>query len=256
MEVLVLRLDAPLMSFGSVRVDQMNGTDRFPYRSMLTGLIANALGLTRDDPSAHEALQRRLRYAARADRLGEVLEDYQTVDFDPDGSMANGLGWTTSGQLEMRKGGEASEGTHIRLRQYLADAIFTVAVSLDDASSKPTIADVSDALRAPARPIFLGRKCCVPSSPLWLGTTQAKSLREALESWPRIQRGRSLEQGMLPLPAIWQHAGDDFEERDGRLWPRVEDRDWENSIHVGRRIYVEGTVNPPYLGEEEGGEAQ
>ena len=43
MRALVLRFDAPLMSFGGVMVDQHGVIDRFPGTAMLTGLLANAL---------------------------------------------------------------------------------------------------------------------------------------------------------------------------------------------------------------------
>lgn len=156
MDVLLLRFDAPLMSFGGVVVDQHNKTDALPYRAMLTGLCANALGMTRRDEAALAALQARLRYAARRDRPGTALVDYQTVDFDPDGPMASDLGWTTRGTLEERKGGEASEGTHIRYRHYLADALVTVALTLDPAAEDPTLDALSRALLAPARPVLRG----------------------------------------------------------------------------------------------------
>jgi CRISPR system Cascade subunit CasD len=241
MDIVLLRFDAPLMSFGGVVVDQHNKTDPLPYRAMLTGLIANALGITRRNEADLAALQARVRYAARRDRKGTVLVDYQTVDFDPNGAMASDLGWTTRGELEERKGGEASEGTHIRYRHYLADAIVTVALTLDPLDDEPSLRVVSDALRAPARPLFLGRKCCLPSGPIWLEETQAPSLRQALNQTPRVHSARS---DVGKLQAVWPRAeGDD--EADTRLWPRVEDRDVANAIHVGRRIYVEGTVDPP-----------
>jgi CRISPR system Cascade subunit CasD len=244
MDVVFLRFDAPLMSFGSVVVDQFNKTDLYPYRAMLVGLIANALGLTRAEAQAHESIQHRLRYAARLDRKGTVLVDYQTVDFGPSGSMSSERGWTAEGVLEERKGGEASEGTHIRFRHYVADAVVTVAFSLVAADDGPSLPAVADALQRPARPLFLGRKCCIPSSPLLLESGTAPSLRAALEDLPRIgQRGDSGR-----LAALWLRKDDDDPGRP--LWPRVEDRDWVNAIHVGRQMYVEGQVDPPLLPQQ------
>jgi CRISPR system Cascade subunit CasD len=246
MNVLLLRFDAPLMSFGNVVVDQHNKTDPPPYRAMLTGLLANALGMTRREEAALDALQARVRYAARRDRAGIIVVDFQTVDFSPKGSLSSDLGWTTRGMLEERKGGEASEGTHIRYRHYLADAIVTVAVALDPASDDPTLSVVSEALRAPARPLFLGRKCCVPSGPVWLGEMEAPSLRRALEGVPRaaaLRSGEPTRSNPGKLQAVWP-ATEGGHERETRLWPRVEDRDIANAIHVGRRIYVEGLIDP------------
>lgn len=233
-----MRLDAPLMSFGSVKVDQRNGTDDFPYRAMLTGLFANALGLVRADADAHDLLQSGLRYAARRDQPGELLVDFQTVDFDPAGPSASHLGWTTWGRIEERKGGEASEGTHIRERHYLAGAVITAAVAFKEVPGSPfTLAGLEAALNAPARPLFLGRKCCIPSRPLVVGMIEADSLRHALELAPRDRRA---EPG--PLSALWPLADGLDSERSATV-ARVEDRDWANDIHVGRRLYVEGLVH-------------
>ena len=240
MDVVLLRLDAPLMSFGGVVVDQHNRTDAFPYRAMLAGLAANALGYTRRDEGAFGALQARLRYAARRDRQGTVLVDYQTVDLGPDGPMAAERAWTTRGELEVRKGGDAADGTHIRYRHYIADGILTVALTLDPQDEAPSLAVLSGALRAPARPLFLGRKCCVPSGPVWLDEVSAPSLRAALEQCPRVPvRG---DDGKLS--AVWPES-EGAEADTTRKWPRIEDRDPVNAIHVGRRVVVEGLVNPP-----------
>jgi len=248
MKVLFLRFDAPLMSFGSVVVDQHNRTDAFPYRAMLTGLIANALGLTRRDEELQERLQARLRYAARRDRRGTNVVDYQTVDFSQS-YMDSRLAWTTRGRLEERKGGGASEGTHIRYRHYLADAIVTVALTLDPEGEEPTLDDVKRAIEAPARPLFLGRKACIPSGPVLVGEMEASSLRQALEQFPRVgpvRAGGKPRSDSGALPAIWHESEGREDEERTRLFPRVEDRDMANSIHVGRRIYVEGTVNPGF----------
>ncbi len=239
MNVMVLRFDAPLMSFGSVIVDHINRTDQFPYRAMLVGLMANAMGLSRRDADAHESLQSRLTYAARQDRSGIVLMDFHTVDFSPAGSMSSDRGWTAEGKLEERKGGDASEGTHIRHRYYLADAIVTAACSVAGPDDDLGFSAVVSALRSPARPLFLGRKCCIPSTPVLMGTTEAASPREALLGVARVEtRGND-----GPLNAVWPQADDP--DTAHPLWPRVEDREWDSAIHVGRRMYVRGQMDPP-----------
>ncbi|HEY6461280.1 MAG TPA: type I-E CRISPR-associated protein Cas5/CasD [Polyangiaceae bacterium] len=246
MDVVLLRFDAPLMSFGGVVVDQENKTDALPYRAMLAGLVANALGLTRRDEESFAGLQRRIRYAARLDRPGSVLVDYHTVDFDAEGPMASDLAWTSSNRIEERRGGEASAGTHIRFRHYLADAIVTVALTLDPATDSPSLAAVSAALRSPARPLFLGRKCCIPSGPVWLGEMAAESLRQAISTVPRaapLTAGDEARAHAGALRAVWPQSEGADEDR-ARLWPRVEDRDPANAIHVGRRLYFDGIVDP------------
>ncbi len=80
MRVLVLRFDAPLQGFGSVAVDDRRPVQEFPALSMLTGLLANALGYEHRDAVRLERLQSRVRYGSRCDRAGRKLSDYQTVD--------------------------------------------------------------------------------------------------------------------------------------------------------------------------------
>ena len=65
---LVLRLEAPLLAFGGVAIDQVGVTRDFPAASMLTGLLANALGYRRTEWRKHQALQDSLIFAARRER--------------------------------------------------------------------------------------------------------------------------------------------------------------------------------------------
>jgi CRISPR-associated Cas5-like protein len=76
-----MRLEGPLLAFGGVAIDQVGITRDFPAASMLTGLLANALGWERPQWQAHQALQDRLIFAARRDREDptETESDYFTA---------------------------------------------------------------------------------------------------------------------------------------------------------------------------------
>jgi CRISPR system Cascade subunit CasD len=180
--ILLLRLEAPLMSFGGVAIDYRGVTRTFPGRAMLTGLLANALGYEHREFARLEALQFRLAYAARADRPGALITDFQTVDLS---QPFLSQGWTTRGAPQGREGGSASKGTHIRLRQFLADAVITVALTLNSPGDDPSLAALESALRDPARPLYIGRKPCIPSVPVLLDAIEASSLIESLEHTPR-----------------------------------------------------------------------
>ena len=54
MRHLILRLEAPLMAFGGETIDNYGVIRRFPSASMLTGLLANALGLRRTQAQDHQ----------------------------------------------------------------------------------------------------------------------------------------------------------------------------------------------------------
>lgn len=232
-----MRLDAPLISFGGVRVDSSNITGAFPLRSMIVGLLANALGYDHHEHERLTSLQQRLRLAARQDRPGHRVVDYQTVDLGQDFLQQ---GWTTRGRIEARKGGEASGGTHIRTRHYLADALYTVAIALVPPDSPPSLDQLEVALREPERPLFLGRKPCLPSSPLLLQRAEAPSLREALRLAPVARRGR--QQGLREGLLAWWPAEEEATPTS-RLVPVFEDRDWQNQIHAGRHFVREGQLS-------------
>ncbi len=242
MDILVLRLDAPLISFGGPIVDNRGVVQEYPALSLVTGLLGNALGYDHADADRLEALQRRIRYACRQDRQGHPFRDYQTVDFSRP-YMNDENAWTTAGRLETRKGGSASEGTHIRYRDYRADAVYTVALALDPPDDPPDTAALEQALRRPARPLFLGRKACLPSTALFLERRTADSLRDALLRVPLSDRADASG----AYPAWWpvlpnEPAPEGPAVRETMRRPVTDRRDWINQIHVGERWMARGEV--------------
>ncbi len=234
--MLLLRLDAPLMSFGGVVVDERGVTEPFPGRSMLTGLLGNALGYDHRDAAALRRLQDRLRHAARCDRPGSLLIDFQTVDL---GQRFLTEAWSTRGSVVSRRGGSAGTGTHIRRRHFWADAVFTVALLLDPEADEPSLARCAAALAEPERPLFLGRKPCLPSLPLVLDLVRSDSLHEALRRAPLSERAVSGG----PWKAWWPEVDEPPPPAGkGRLFPISDERDWANQIHTGRRFVWEGRI--------------
>jgi CRISPR system Cascade subunit CasD len=226
---LVLRLDAPLMSFGGVMVDQRGFTDAQPGASMITGLLANALGFDHSEAGRLQRLQDRLRIAVRSDRRGTEVTDYQTVDLSQEFMRR---GWTTHGEPVSRGGGTAATGTHVRHRHYWADAVCTVALELAPADESPTLDDLAQALQAPERPLFLGRKPCLPSRPLFEGRVEAGSLYEALTRVPLDDRADPEAEA---FPAWWPKDGEPTPADGGREVTASDRRDWRNQVHGGRR---------------------
>ena len=235
---LVLHLDAPLLSFGAPAVDKHGVIQRMPALSMVTGLVANALGYDHAEAEKTTRMQERLRFGARCDLPGERLVDYHTVFL---GHPYLEKGWTTRGRVDGR-GGASSDETHERYRHYFADAAYTLAVTLEPADEAPTLDELEQALREPERPLFLGRKCCLPSTPVLAGRIEAGSIREALEKAPLPpERARWMESRTL---TAWWPAGSALEGDDeaSRIVPVTDERDWVNQIHGGRRFWREGRV--------------
>jgi len=237
MDFLVLRFDAPLMSFGAPVVDRHGVIQPYPALSMIAGMIANALGNDHADFARIDRLQKRLRYASREDRRGKQIRDYQTVDLGQS-FMRDDRAWTTTGALQRRAGGAAATGTHIRLRDYWAGAIHTVVITLEPPDESPTLDEVADALQYPERPLFIGRKTCLPGAPIYAGRMQAEDLLDALR---RASLADEADQGP-GYRAWWPSKSDDARPADMRQ-PVIDARDWENQIHVGERWIAEGILS-------------
>lgn len=232
---LILCFDAPLIAFGGAIVDNHGVIREFPALSMIAGLLGNALGFEHGDSSQLQALQDSLLIATRWDRKGKAIVDYQTVDLGQ--SFLMRTGWTTHGKREIRTGGVSSKGTHIRNRHYRTDCIYTCSIMVSDSGGDFSLDCIEKALLEPARPLFLGRKCCLPSRPVFSGRIEAASLRDALEKYPRDPERADTG----PLPAWWPVDGPDA---DANVFPVSDLRDWRNQIHCGRRFVARGFVNP------------
>lgn len=177
---LLLRLEAPMLALGAPAVDQRRPVQRWPATSLLTGLLGNALGWRRTEPDRLDRLQARLCWAARIDRPGLPLTDFQTALLDQADQ-----GWTTHGQVEERAGGANTyDAPHIRWRDYRADASLAVALRLQPADEAPTLDDLAAALQRPARPLFIGRKNCLPSQRVLIASVEATDAVAALVQAP------------------------------------------------------------------------
>lgn len=245
-EFLMLRFDAPLMSFGAPIVDKYGRIQPYPALSMITGLLGNALGYLHGDAEALRDLQERIRYASRADRPGEMLHEFQTVALGQE-HLLDTRAWTTRGTLDQRAGA-SSKDTHIRYRDYWADAIHTAVLTLEEPSASPDLDALEEALRSPARPLFIGRKACLPASPILLGRIQADGLVQALERAPLPERLRQSTPRVVD--AWWPLGATSPQGSDLRVLPVTDRRDWRNQLHVSERHIVHGKLHIGDAAEE------
>lgn len=232
-EYLLIRLEAPLQSWGEVALDPKRPTREFPSRSALAGMLASALGWTYSDGARTTALQDALTYAVREDRPPRMVEDFQTADLGRDSS-----GWTRWGRE--RRGGGSAAGTHILQKEYLADASLLVALTLDGANAPVDLNDLADALQRPARPLFLGRKCCPPASRLLEGRVEAPSGYEALRRAP-LYAPSDEAVGKL---RCWYEPGDGPEAVEAQIQEVWDRRDFATDRFAGSRRIVEDRIEP------------
>lgn len=81
MAVLMLRLAAPMQSWGTDSKFEVRKTNREPTKSGVVGLLAAALGARRDQTEILRRLNK-LRIAVRVDREGTLLRDFHTAKSD------------------------------------------------------------------------------------------------------------------------------------------------------------------------------
>jgi CRISPR system Cascade subunit CasD len=169
---LFLRLEGPMQSWGERSRWSIRDTAQEPTKSGIVGLLACSLGWG-DDEQLQE-LSSSLRVGVRCDQPGVTMRDYHTV-----------VGGVLSAEGKIKKTASTKRAeTVVSQRYYLADASFLVAIQADP----ERIEQLALAVQNPAWPPYLGRKSCPMSLPIFCGTGEYASLKEAL-CWKGIQPG-------------------------------------------------------------------
>ncbi|MET7574936.1 type I-E CRISPR-associated protein Cas5/CasD [Streptomyces sp. NPDC005492] len=199
MNGILLRLAAPLMSFGEHAAFRYRDTTGFPTRSALIGMFAAADGRSREealtpDPATGAVPYADLVFTVRIDRPGHRHTDYHTAG----GGRPHKQGLrTSSGDYRSQKA-----STFISHRVYLADAVFTVAVCGPD----PLLEKITHRLEQPAFAPYLGRRACIPDEPLVLRGPHPQPVSELLTRVPlSLPAPPRTEQATVPVDFVWEH---------------------------------------------------
>ena len=227
------------MAFGGDAIDKWGIIRPFPSMSMLTGLFANALGWKRTDYKKHQDLQNRLIFAARIDREpagGTPMTDFQTAQLG-----YNDKGWTTFGKPEERKGDDKTYNSpYIRHRDYHVDMRMTVALRLEPVNCQPTLNELANALQKPIRPLFIGRKSCIPSAPLFGG------FRDGSDTLKAILAVSISELPQESVKLMWPE-NESIVPKEIRIncsLMLTDQRNWKSRLHGGGRMVCEGSLIP------------
>lgn len=233
---LVLKLEAPLVSFGGIVIDSIGVTRDFPATSMITGLIANALGFERTEWKKHQQLQDRIIFASCfcQEMAKGILTDTQNAKLEK-----NDKGWTTYGIVESRDGGSYN-APHRRKRDFHMDMHMTLVLRLSSAQESPTLTDVAHALDYPARPLFLGRKPCLPARPL-LAAEEKDRYVYFDTAYEAILATLGEEHKNKDIRALWPVTdGPNTGTNVNRVISLADMKNWRIGLHVGTRSVVEG----------------
>jgi len=180
--ILLLRLEGPMQSWGVRSRWSRRDTDPEPTKSAIIGLLGCAAGILRPDwhskPKADpdrtlEQWDKALRFGVRVDRPGTIETDYHTAEGHF--RRANDKMNTASHRSGAKSDGADIDPLHTEItwRDYLHDAAFLVALVSDDPKLLGQLAGQSEHpdwpgdLQFPKWPLYLGRKSCVPSRPIF-----------------------------------------------------------------------------------------
>lgn len=186
-EYLVFTLEARLASFGDLAGHERRGSDTWPGRSALIGLLGAALGTRRDDVAGQEAL-RGLSFAVAAYDTGTPLRDYHTVQ-----TVHQKVKRPTTRAAALAEARRRDAlNTMITLRDYRSGVLYAVAAW----GGPVPLERLKAALERPHFTLWLGRKSCPLSAPVMAGTVVADDpvaalTHAALPPWRRSKDGAS-----------------------------------------------------------------
>lgn len=146
---LLLRLKAPMQSWGVSSRFSIRDTGKEPSKSGVIGLLCAALGISREEANLDNpqfASLTKLKMNVCVLREGVMQKDYHTAQ-----NVAKAAGGT--------------KPTELSDRWYLADADFLVGLESEHVEF---LESLQDALKKPKWQLFLGRKAFVPSLPVYL----------------------------------------------------------------------------------------
>lgn len=202
MNYLIFQLQAPLSAWGETAVGEYRPSANYPSESALIGLLAAALGIDRSDEDQHQALRAELSFAIGVQSAGRLLRDYQTAQVPGRVSFKNRPHHTRRDELNMSK---EELNTILSTRDYRQDAACLVAVQTKNDSAF-SLVDLALAIQQPKFVLYLGRKTCPPSLPLWPQVIAAENALQAMEAY-RGQLAEKSGEVVAPLERLVWGAG-------------------------------------------------
>jgi CRISPR system Cascade subunit CasD len=151
---ILLRLEAPMQAWGDGSRFQLRRTADAPTKSGVIGLILCASGTSRIEAGPLLTELRALRFGVRVDRSGTRGWDYHTA--------GAGYGIHSAEGKVKRTSTTGEPETLLSRREYLFDASFVAGLE----GATEAIERIAGWLNEPVWPVFLGRKCCVPTLPV------------------------------------------------------------------------------------------
>lgn len=179
---LLFTLYAPLASWGEIAVGEARGSWDRPSRSAMLGLLAAALGITREDQDSHDALNEGYGLAVRLDAGGASLMDYHTAQTAAEPEIKKAFGEERP-QTRRALLSVAERQTILSRRELREDALATACLWARAHARWPLEA-LKQALERPVFIPYAGRKANAFGLPVGPSIMEAESLASAFAQRP------------------------------------------------------------------------
>jgi len=179
---MLLWFEAPLQSWGADSKFSRRDTLEFPTKSGVLGLLLCAMGASGEqkDLLASFSSLKQTVLSFRYSKESFCQKDPLLCDFQMVGAGYNSKDrWQNNCIPKTEKGKKPNgSGTKLTHRYYLQNAVFAVLLEVPaDMTEK-----ISNALQNPVYPIYLGRRCCVPTDFVYHGEFASENEAELAAS--------------------------------------------------------------------------
>ena len=173
---LLLWLESPLQSWGFDSKFGRRDTLDFPTKSGVLGILLCALGKSGEQSELlarfADLKQTVISFRDNEKNKPTLLHDFQMIGSGYDEKDS----WEKNHIPKKSDGSPAvGGGTKMTHRYYLQDAVFAVLLEVPSDIAE----ECADALKNPVWPIYLGRRCCVPSDFIFQGIFDDESSAES-----------------------------------------------------------------------------
>lgn len=175
---LLATLYAPIASWGEIAVGERRTSWDRPSRSALLGLVGAALGIDREDQTAHDALDTGYGVAVRVDAPGRSIIDYHSAQTLAQPEIKRARPHTRRALIRHGERRHRLE-TILSWREMRVDAAYTVAIWAREDARWP-LAALAEAMRTPAFTLYAGRKAHPLGWPLQPAIVEAATIAAAL----------------------------------------------------------------------------
>ena len=175
MDFLVFQLYGVLASWGDIAVGEVRPIQKHPSKSSIIGMLAGAFGIKREEEKKHIEIAQQYGIAFCLRWEGREVRDFHTIQVS---DKNHNLLSTRKRELD------GDKNTILSYRDYRVEAFYQVAIWKKTGKTLFSLEEIKQALEYPKFPLYLGRKSCPLSLPLYPIILSNVSLKQAFDGYP------------------------------------------------------------------------